>query len=174
MVNAGLHATALITIRRHTDKEKCDMRTFALDAILMTMTLLLLSAPVSAAEDVRAYPHSDSGDCAICHVAPENKLRGWFVFGSTKRELKADLNQLCLKCHTVEPIPAGGSLDVGIGHATGKKTAVNHQNLPLASDGTITCATTCHNMHVISDDRQQQIKHLRLPSTLLCVSCHDV
>ena len=149
------------------------MRINAFDTALTTLVVLLLSAAVCSAEDVTTSPHSDAGDCAVCHVAPADKLRGWFVFGSTKRKLKADLNQLCLKCHTVEPV-AVDSLGVGIGHATGKKPAVNHQNLPLASDGTITCAITCHNMHVKSDDRHQQLKHLRSPANSLCVSCHDI
>ena len=149
------------------------MRIIALNAVSMTFVVLFISGTVCAAEGVRVNPHTDAGDCAICHVAPADKLRGWFVFGSTKRELKGGLNQLCQKCHTIEPDPADGSLGVGIGHATGKKTAINRENLPLSSDGTINCATTCHNMHVTSDDRHQQLKHLRSPANTLCVSCHD-
>lgn len=149
------------------------MRIIALNAVSMTMAALLSYGTVCAAEDIKASPHSVTGDCAICHVAPVSKLRGWFVSGSTKRELKENLNQLCQQCHTIEPTHDVGSLEVGFGHATGKKTAINHDNLPLASDGTITCATTCHNMHVTSDDRQQQLKHLRLPVNSLCVSCHE-
>lgn len=149
------------------------MRIGALDGLLTALALLSFSAAVSAAEGVKANPHSADGDCAVCHVAPPDKLRGWFVFGSTKREMKADLNRLCLQCHTIEPLPED-SVAVGIGHATGKKPAVNRANLPLASDGTITCATTCHNMHVTPDERQLQLKHLRLPAGSLCLSCHDV
>jgi hypothetical protein len=148
------------------------MKRIALDAIVVSLAVLLLSTATCPAEDIKVNPHSEGGDCAVCHVAPPDKLRGWFVFGSTKREMKADLNQLCLQCHTVKPEPEG-SLGVGIGHATGKKTAINHENLPLANDGTITCATTCHNMHVTSDNRQLHLKHLRVPANLLCVSCHD-
>ena len=148
------------------------MRINALDGLLTVLALLSFSAAVSAAEGVKANPHTDAGDCAVCHVASPDKLHGWFVFGSTKREMKADLNQLCLQCHTIEPEPED-SLGVGIGHATGKKPAVNREKLPLASDGTITCATTCHNMHVTPDERQLQLKHLRLPANLLCISCHD-
>ncbi len=149
------------------------MQLIALDTFFLTLVVLCLSGTVCAAEGVRVSPHSDTGDCAICHVASADKLRSWFAFGSTKRELKDDLNHLCQKCHTIEPVDADGSLGVGIGHATGKKTTVNQHNLPLASDGTITCATTCHNMHVTSDDDRQQQKHLRLPINSLCVSCHD-
>ncbi len=135
--------------------------------------MLLFSSGVYAAENVTVSPHSDEGDCGICHVAPAAKLRSWFTFGSTKRELKYDLNQVCLTCHTVEPTHAGGFFGVGIGHGTGKKPAVNRQELPLAGDGTITCATTCHNIHVASDDRQLQRKRLRAPVNTLCLSCHD-
>lgn len=149
------------------------MRIIAFDTVSTTLVALLLSAAVCSAEDVKGNPHSDAGDCAQCHVAPAEKLRGWFVFGSTKREMKGDLNQVCKKCHTTEPPQDAYSLGVGIGHATGKKPVVNHQNLPLATDGTITCATTCHNMHITSDDRHQQLKHLRLPANSLCISCHD-
>lgn len=152
---------------------KNDMLIFCLNAVLTTSALLFSFNAASAAGDARVNPHSDTGDCAICHVASAEKLRGWFVFGSTKREMKTDLNQLCLRCHTIEPV-AADSLGVGIGHATGKKPAVNQQNLPLAGDGTITCATTCHNMHVTSDDRQLNLKHLRSPANLLCISCHNM
>lgn len=109
-----------------------------------------------------ASPHSDAGDCTLCHVAPLKTLRGWFVFGSTKRQLKDDLVEVCKKCH--------GS---GFGHAVGKKTPLNHEGLPLAGDGTVTCATTCHNMHIRTEDQKQQFYHLRLPFDSLCISCHD-
>jgi predicted CXXCH cytochrome family protein len=140
----------------------------------MTLAILFLATSTSYADEQKVNPHSDSGDCAICHVASRDTLRGWFVFGSTKRELKDDLNKICLKCHTVEPTHAGGSLGVGKGHATGKKPAINRKNLPLSSDGTVNCATTCHNMHVSSDERFLQAKHLRLTVNDLCYSCHNL
>ncbi len=146
----------------------------SLNAVLPALFVLFSCSAVCAVEDVKVSPHSDAGDCAICHVATENKLRGWFVFGSTKREMRADLDQLCLKCHPVETTHSYESLAVGKGHATGKKPSINRQNLPLASDGTITCATTCHNMHVTADDRRLQLKYLRAPFSSLCVSCHNV
>ena len=148
------------------------MQTIFLKAVFMSLLVLSFNCTECIAENMKINPHSDEGDCAVCHVAPASKLRSWFAFASTKRELKYGLNQICQQCHTIEPTPAG-SLGIGIGHATGKKTAVNNQNLPLAGDGTITCATTCHDMHITSDDKQQQLKHLRLPVNSLCVSCHD-
>lgn len=140
---------------------------------LTTLIVLFLSASVSPAEETGGSPHTDSSDCGICHVASADKLRSWFAFGSTKRELKYDLNQVCFKCHTVGSTHAGGFFGVGIGHGVGKKPAINRSELPLAGDGTITCATTCHNMHVMSEDRLQHRKRLRLPVNSLCLSCHD-
>lgn len=150
------------------------MRKNVVDSVAMTITFLLLSISVCIAGVEKVSPHSDAGDCEICHVASADKLRSWFVVGSTKRKLKYDLNQVCLNCHTVDPSHGGGFLGVGKGHATGKTTAINIHNLPLANDGTITCATTCHNVHVASDDRQLQLKRLRLPVNSLCMSCHKM
>lgn len=144
-----------------------------LRTIVVTTIMLALQVSTCLPEEATPNPHSESGDCSVCHVASVDKLRGWFVFGSTKKELKDDLNTVCKKCHTVQISSPDGLIGVGVGHATGKKTSINHKNLPLASDGTITCAITCHNMHVISDDRHQQLKHLRLPANSLCISCHD-
>ena len=143
------------------------------DKVLTASMVMLLNYSVCTAQDVKAGIHSDTGDCSICHVAPADKLRSWFTFGSTKKELKSDLNQICLGCHTVKPTHAGGFIGTGLGHATGKKPEINHENLPLASDGTITCATTCHDIHTTSDDRRLQRKRLRLPVNSMCISCHD-
>ena len=132
------------------------------------LSIIIFSATVSVAGDPKALatfgpsPHSESSDCSVCHIAPAEKLRSWFVFVSTKKQLKNDLNEVCQHCH--------GS---NFGHATGKKTSVNHAGLPLAGDGTVTCATTCHNMHIRSEDQKQQFYHLRLPIDSLCISCHD-
>lgn len=149
------------------------MRIFACSRLpVLTLMVLVVTTSLTGATEGNISPHSDSGDCSICHVASVDTLRGWFVFGSTKRELNDDLNHICQKCHSVQ-INSPGGLAIGIGHATGKKPSVNHQNLPLAPDGTITCATTCHDMHVKSDDKHQQSKHLRVPAKSLCISCHD-
>ncbi|MBI5482949.1 MAG: cytochrome C [Deltaproteobacteria bacterium] len=142
------------------------------ERVLMVLAALFSLSTVSIADGGKAGPHSDSGDCSICHVAPADKLRSWFALGSTKRELKHDLIKLCTNCHTVKPDEANG-IAVGVGHATDKKPETNHQNLPLSNDGTINCATTCHNMHVTADDRRQQKQHLRLPVNSLCIACHD-
>lgn len=146
----------------------------SLGRVLMVVGILFLKYTECTAEEAKVSPHSDKGDCRICHVAPAEKLRGWFVPGSTKRELNDDLNRICKKCHTVAPAHAGGFLADGNGHATGKKPTYNTYNLPLAADGTITCAITCHNIHVSQDERQLHKKHLRLPVNDLCMSCHNV
>lgn len=150
------------------------MRKIFLDGYASAFLVLLMTTSSVCAEEAKISPHSDSGDCSICHVALADKLRSWFAFGSTKREMKDDLNRTCKKCHNVQIDTPAGDLGVGVGHATGKKPAVNHQNFPLAPDGTITCATTCHDMHVQSKDIHQQRKHLRVPAKDLCIACHDV
>jgi len=144
------------------------MKLFALTAGVALLLGLLPLAAVCHAGDPAARakygnsPHSDSGDCTLCHVARLEKLRSWFAFASTKREMRDGPVEVCQKCH--------GS---GFGHATGSATAVNNAALPLAVDGTITCATTCHQMHIHTDDPQQTFYRLRLPADSLCLSCHD-
>lgn len=150
------------------------MRTPPWKSLYALITVLILSSAVSAASDVTVSPHSDSGDCSVCHVASVDKLRSWFTFGSTKRELKGDLNNICQRCHDVQIDSPDGMLVIGIGHATGKKTALNRADLPLDGSDKINCATTCHNMHIKSEDPHQQRKFLRLPSNSLCVSCHNM
>lgn len=150
------------------------MRKEAFNGFVVSGCVFLFTASFAIAEGSKTSPHSDTGNCSICHVASTDKLRSWFAFGSTKREMNDDLNHLCQKCHTVQINTAEGALGVGVGHATGKKTLINHRNFPLAPDGTITCATTCHDMHVESKDMHQQRKHLRVPAKELCIACHDV
>jgi len=146
------------------------MKECLIRSLFLFVCLLAFPASYSdAAGDPKARalygvsPHTENGDCALCHVAPKEKLQGWFVFGSTKRQLISDPNTLCRKCH-----------GVSFGHGVGKKPAMNRADLPLDADGTITCALTCHNMHISGlDDPNQQRLHLRLPQLKLCASCHD-
>lgn len=146
------------------------MKYVALPVVIFTLFSFWLAG---SAEAVVPNPHTESGDCGICHVASVEKLRSWFTFGSTKRKMKVDLNQMCQQCHTIEPTHAGGFFGTGVGHATGKPTKLNRVGLPLAEDGTITCATTCHNMHVKSDDIHLQTNLLRINVNSLCLSCHN-
>lgn len=137
-------------------------------AVIAFLSAMLISdgrcvaADIAARAKFGASPHSDNGDCTICHVYTAETLRGWFVLGSTKRQLKDDLVVVCSKCHGSD-----------FGHAIGKKTTVNHSGLPLNGKGEITCAITCHNMHIRTEDQKQTFYHLRLPFDALCVSCHD-
>lgn len=123
---------------------------------------LVFAADRAAREKYGSSPHRDDGDCTVCHVYPAEKLKGWFVLDSTRRKLKADLVELCVRCH-----------GTGFGHAIGKKTPLNHSGLPLGKFGEITCATTCHDMHVKAEDQKQNFYHLRMPFDSLCISCHD-
>lgn len=140
------------------------------------MAVLSVSTPVFllTAQDLKVSPHSDNADCSLCHVASTEKLHSWFAFNSTKREMKPELDKICIGCHILEPEQAG-NLGVGKGHATGKKPAQNIKNLPLAEDGTINCATTCHNLHVSSDENPQLVNNfMRAPLNDLCISCHKM
>lgn len=117
----------------------------------------------AAREKYGKSPHKADGDCSICHVASKEDLNSWFTFSSTKRKLVADPVKLCVRCH-----------GTGFGHGTGKKPDINKTNLPLNSDGTITCAITCHNMHLTEfKDKGQERFYLRYDNVKLCTSCHD-
>lgn len=150
------------------------MQIYKVNVVAYILVVFACSTVAGATDGGMVNPHSETGDCAICHVASADKLRSWFTFGSTKKELKDDLNTICRKCHAVDDTHETGMLAAGKGHATGKKPAINLQKLPLASDGTVTCAITCHNIHVAADERQLQKSHLRLPVNSLCMSCHKM
>lgn len=135
--------------------------------ILIAALLVMTAGPGMAEEAGKAptekiYPHGEKGNCDICHVAPESDLNSWFTFGSTKKRLRSDFNGLCLQCHTVD-----------MGHGVGKRPQMNRERLPLDSDGKITCAITCHDMHIKSEDQKQNHYHLRTTPDRLCHSCHD-
>lgn len=132
--------------------------------MLLSLALCAAAAetPVPAASK-GVNPHGATGNCEVCHVLPEKKLKGFFTWESEKRKLRADLVALCTECH-----------GVGFGHGVGQKPAMNREKLPLDKDGTITCAVTCHNMHQKAPaDPHQEHYHLRLPVDRLCSSCHD-
>lgn len=135
---------------------------FVILAATVIIPLCALAEDLKARERFGRSPHNDSGDCSLCHVAPVEKLRAWYVGDSTKRLLKKDPTTLCQDCH--------GS---GFGHGIGMKTSLNRANLPLNDDGTINCSLTCHDLHVQSEDQLQQSYYLRYPSVKLCTSCHD-
>lgn len=135
-------------------------------ATLVSVGLLLQAAPgkgATAMEAAPANPHGDPESCGVCHILPKEKLEGLFTSSSLKRQLRSDLVNLCRGCH-----------GVGFGHGVGKKPEMNIHKLPLADDGTITCAITCHDMHIKNPaDQEQEHYHLRLPVAKICFSCHD-
>lgn len=150
------------------------MRTICLISLITFASIQLLCSVEVRAVEKPVSPHAENGDCAICHVAPLDQLHGWFVSSATKKAMKNDYNRTCQQCHTVQPTHAGGFSGLGIGHAIGKVPKINTANLPLAADGTITCAITCHTMHESSGNPFLQRKRLRLPTNELCKSCHRI
>lgn len=141
--------------------------------ILSCMIMLAFLSPLAmvwaqgesgvTASPGKANPHHGDGGCGACHVASEAELKSFFTSDGKKRSLRADLVAVCRQCH-----------GVGFGHGVGKKPELNRASLPLAADGTITCAVTCHDMHLPDvSDRHQNRYHLRLPIERLCVSCHN-
>lgn len=127
---------------------------------------LVFSGTGSAAPETvntEVNPHENQESCEVCHLLPTEKLGGFFTSKTSKRQLSADHVNLCRQCH-----------GMGFGHGVGKKPDMNREGLPLADDGTITCATTCHAMHVNNPaDHEQGHYHLRLPVLKLCFSCHE-
>ena len=109
-------------------------------------------------------------ECNVCHKAPDELLirveKGEGDEGDLEeaKALKSDLNGICTGCHE----PGKGD------HAIGEVPRINKRHLPLDSDGRITCALTCHNVHTKNiDDPRVKKRLLRLPQTDLCFSCHD-
>jgi hypothetical protein len=137
------------------------------ERILAFALLLVMAGPLGAEVTAvpgaeKGNPHGAKGKCEVCHQASEDTLTGWFTFSSTKKKMRMDLNSLCRQCHGVQ-----------FGHGVGKHTEMNLKGLPMDVEGKITCAITCHNMHVKSTDPVQSRYHLRLPKNTLCLSCHN-
>jgi len=136
--------------------------------VSIIILLTVFSSSLCAAEGTQSdsgtliNPHTEIGNCQVCHVASEEDLKSWFTFTSTKKTMKGDLNSICQQCHGVE-----------FGHGIGKWTKHNKDGLPMDDRGYIACAITCHDMHGKSSDYQQNKFHLRAPSMKLCLSCHD-
>ncbi len=140
-------------------------------SIFSRMAALVFLAPLSMAwaqgeitsSAKSVNPHTESANCEVCHMVPEAELKSLSVPGSKMRSLRADLVTVCRQCH-----------GVGFGHGVGKKPEMNRESLPLDTDGTITCAITCHSMHLKdATDWHQKRYHLRLPIEKLCISCHN-
>ncbi|SNB45275.1 cytochrome C [Geobacter sp. DSM 9736] len=135
--------------------------------LLLMFVTLMISMPVTGEEtppgsQVTTYPHNDSAKCDLCHEATEEDLKSWFTFSSTKKKMRLDYNEVCWQCH-----------DIDFGHGVGKSPKKNRENLPLDAEGKITCAITCHNMHIKTSEQHQNKFHLRFSHMKLCLSCHD-
>lgn len=129
---------------------------------LLTIAPSVFAAP-SPVTPKHINPHGEGGDCSLCHLLSAKELSRLTAADAAKRRLRADFVAVCLQCH-----------GVGFGHGVGKKPDMNRESLPLDKDGKITCAVTCHNMHLKDPLSPHQDRyHLRLPSERLCVSCHD-
>lgn len=110
-------------------------------------------------------------ECKACHKAPDELLvkvekgEGDATDLNEAKALKSDLNGICTGCHE----PGKGD------HAIGEVPKINKRHLPLDSDGRITCAVTCHNVHIKNINNPLVKKRLlRLPQKDLCFSCHDL
>ncbi|MBT1074512.1 cytochrome C [Geobacter grbiciae] len=139
---------------------------FVKQGIGACVAVLVFSGTGIAAPEVpdgAVNPHASPESCGVCHVLPKEKLGSFFVANATKRQLLTNPVALCRQCHGME-----------FGHGIGMKPEMNRESLPLAEDRTITCAITCHAMHVKNPDHQEQERyHLRLPLSKICLSCHE-
>lgn len=107
-------------------------------------------------------PHVSSAMCESCHVITAQDLASADVAAQKKRDLRGGVNGVCTQCHKVS-----------LGHGVGKKPEMNTQQLPVGPDGAITCAITCHDIHLVKPETAVQRRyHLRLPHRKLCSSCH--
>ena len=103
--------------------------------------------------------HPFATPCASCHTASKQTLSAQ---NPATQNMVVGMNSECLRCHYDGPI----SHPVGMKNS--KKPATD---LPLGSDGTITCIT-CHFGH----DRQTTNPYLLRKNNkhgALCLSCHD-
>lgn len=156
-----------ITILNLIDSRGLVIRTSLIITVVYGCVSLLLCVVCGAAtttmDNTAINPHADNVDCGICHVLPKDELLRRDVASARKDELKGGPVEVCRQCH-----------GIGFGHGVGKKPGMNRANLPLTASGTITCALTCHNIHLVdAQDARQKQYFLRLPSDKLCYSCHD-
>ena len=138
-------------------------RTVILLCIAVSWWLVCSARADSDAAGARSNPHTGVEGCFVCHLRSAAELDQSDVPRSEKLLLRTDAVTLCTNCH-----------GTSFGHGVGRRPAVNREKLPLDRSGFITCAMTCHDMHVKrASEPHQQNFHLRLPVDRLCTSCHD-
>ncbi len=124
---------------------------------------LLLLAPPSAAARAPKGPdaHRPESDCRLCHTADAATLRS---DPARARELiLPDLESRCFDCHAGE----------GPSHKTGvRPRGVVPPELPLSSDGRITCST-CHYVHGEAN-RANSFERIDNRRGKLCLTCHKL
>lgn len=130
---------------------------------LFILSLAVVSyAHAGDTEATSNNPHKSTAMCQSCHVISAHDLASADVAALKKRELRGGINEVCTQCHKVS-----------LGHGVGKKPEMNTQQLPIGPDGAITCAITCHDMHLVKPETAVQRRYyLRVPHKKLCSSCH--
>lgn len=120
-----------------------------------------------AGVDESTDPHREK-KCQVCHIASnevlakENALESEII---RRKQMRTDLIDLCVQCHRDRS-------SEGAEHVVGVRTKLNRENLPLDHEGKISCATTCHDMHIKDPGLMGSL--MRHPVNTLCLSCHDV
>ncbi len=120
-----------------------------------------------AGVDEKTNPHKDE-NCVVCHIASKELLTKVVPAESEavqRRFMRTDLIDLCSSCHR-------DRVSTESEHSVGVPTKLNRENLPLDPQGSITCATTCHDIHTKNPGLKKGL--LRHPYDTLCLSCHDV
>ncbi len=129
--------------------------------LLLGAALILLPCGSPAAKPHGEDVHRRDGDCMACHTRDAAELTA--DPSAARTALAPDLEARCNRCHG----------DEGPSHKTGiVPKRAEPSELPLASDGTISCAT-CHYMHGESNAFGD---FLRLDNHRggLCLSCHEL
>jgi hypothetical protein len=126
-----------------------------------TAALVLFLSAGLAAKPHGENVHRPDGNCRTCHTLDAAALNA--DRAAAKTALVPDLEARCNQCHS----------DEGPSHKTGiPPKRAEPDALPLAPDGTITCAT-CHFIH----GEDVGFGHfLRLDNRRggLCLSCHEL
>jgi len=118
-----------------------------------------LCSPCHYGAHVLPNAHPFGTPCESCHTVPQSKLQ---PPSAVDKAMVASIDAECLRCHFDGPIT----------HPVGIKNTKNQApDLPLGTDGAITCVT-CHFGH----SNQNAFGNLLRKDNRrggLCLSCHD-